>query len=95
MKRILRYLKGTTNFGIWYPKGNYLTSVAYTNVDWEENFDDRKRRYGVAFYLGDCLVSWLSKNQSLVSLSTSEEGYIAVGTCCIQVLWMKQILQDI
>jgi hypothetical protein len=43
-------------------------------------------------YLGECLVSWLSKKQSLVSLSTIEAEYIAVSSCCTQVLWMKQTL---
>ena len=47
------------------------------------------------FYLGECLVSWLSKKQSLVSLSTTEVEYIAAPTCCTQVFWMKQTLTDI
>jgi hypothetical protein len=47
------------------------------------------------FYLGECLVSWLSKKQSSVSLSTAEAEYIAATTCCTQVLWMKQTLTDI
>jgi hypothetical protein len=47
------------------------------------------------FYLGECLVSWLRKKQSLVSLSTVEVEYIAASTCCTQVLWMKQNLTDI
>jgi hypothetical protein len=47
------------------------------------------------FYLGECLVSWLSKKQSSVSLSTTEAEYIAATTCCTQVLWMKQTLTDI
>jgi hypothetical protein len=45
--------------------------------------------------LGECLVSWLSKKQSSISLSTAEEEYIAATTCCTQVLWMKQTLTDI
>jgi hypothetical protein len=47
------------------------------------------------FYLGECLVSWISKKQSSVSLSTAESEYIAVATCCTQVIWMKQTLIDI
>jgi hypothetical protein len=47
------------------------------------------------FYLGECLLSWLSKKQSSISLSTAETEYIAVATCCTQVLWMKQTLTDI
>jgi hypothetical protein len=46
------------------------------------------------FYLGEFLVSWLSKKQSSISLSTTEAEYIAAMTCCTQVLWMKQTLQD-
>jgi hypothetical protein len=45
--------------------------------------------------LGECLVSWLSKKQSSISLSTTEAEYIAVASCCTQVLWMKQTLTDI
>jgi hypothetical protein len=47
------------------------------------------------FYLGECLVSWLRKKQSSVSISTAEAEYIAAATCCTQVLWMKQNLTDI
>jgi hypothetical protein len=45
--------------------------------------------------LGECLVSWLSKKQSSISLSTAEAEYIAAASCCTQVLWMKQTLTDI
>lgn len=61
VKRIFRYLKGTIEFGLWYPKGNKLTLVAYTDADWEGNIDDIKSTSGATFYLGDCLVSWSSK----------------------------------
>eukprot|EP00253_Pinus_taeda_P004654 PITA_04654 len=57
--------------------------------------DDHKSTSGVAFYLGGCLVSWLSKKQTSISLSTVEEEYITTAACCTQVLWMKQTLQDL
>jgi hypothetical protein len=72
VKRIFRYLKGTTEFGLWYLKGNELTMVTYIDADWAGSIDDRRSTSGEAFYLGDCLVSWLSKKQSSVSLSTTE-----------------------
>jgi len=72
VKRIFRYLKGTTDLGLWYPKGNKLTLEAYTDADWEGSVDDRRSTSGAAFYLGNCLVSWLSKKQSSISLSTIE-----------------------
>ena len=81
VKRILRYLKGTIYFGLWYPKGNDLTLVSYTDANWAGNIDDRKSTSGASFCLVDCLVSWLSKKQSSVSLSTIEAKYITTTTC--------------
>ena len=72
IKRIFRYLKETTEFGLWYPKGNELTLVSYIDANWEGTIDDRKSTSGVALYLGDCLVSWSSKKQPTVSLSIAE-----------------------
>ena len=95
VKRIFRYLKGTKEFGLWYPKGKDLSLISYTDVDWVGCIDDRQSTNGAAFYLGECLVSWLRKKQSSLSLSTTEEEYIATTTCCTQFLWMKQTLKDI
>jgi hypothetical protein len=95
VKRIFRYLKGTYEFGLWYPKGKYLSLITYIDGDWAGCIDDRRSTNGAAFYLGECLVSWLSKKQSSVSLSIAEAEYIAVAACCTQVLWMKQTLTNI
>ena len=95
IKIILRYLKGTEEYGLWYPKGNNLIIQAFTDADWVGSVDDRKSTSGAAFYLGGCLVSWLSKKQTSISLSTAEAKYIAAASCCTQVLWMKQTLQDL
>ena len=61
IKRIFRYLKGTTEFGLWYPIGHALSLVAYTDADWAGSVDDRRSTSGAALYLEDCLVSWSSK----------------------------------
>ena len=95
VKRIFRYLKGIEEFGLWYPKGKYLSLMAYTDVDWVGCFDDRWSTSGATFYLGECLVSWLRNKKSSVSLSTVEAKYIAATTCCTRVLWMKNNLADI
>ena len=58
---ICKYLKGTTEFGSWYPKGNEITMVTYVDADWEGSIDDQISPSEEDFYLGDCLVSWLSK----------------------------------
>jgi hypothetical protein len=95
VNRIFRYLKGTKEFGLWYPKGKDLSLISYTDADWEGCIVDQRITSGEAFYLGECLVSSLSKKQSSISLSTAEVEYIAATTCCTQVLWMKQTLKDI
>ena len=79
VKRIFIYLKGTKEFGLWYPKGNDLSLIAYTDADC---IDDRRSTSGAMFYLGECLVSWLIKKQSSISLSTTEAEYITATTCC-------------
>ena len=50
VKRIFSYLKGTLDFGIWYPKGNDLTLIAYLDIDWAGCVDDRKSTSGTAFF---------------------------------------------
>jgi hypothetical protein len=95
IKRIFRYLKGTMNYGLWYPKNHNFQLSVYSYVDWDICVDERKNTSGGAFFLGDSLVAWLRKKQGFVSLSTTEAKYIATATCCTQVLWMIQTLEDL
>src|SRR5579862_2258849 len=95
VKRIFRFLKGTMELGLWYPKGKSFTLVAYSDADWAGCIDDRKSTSGGAFYLGERLVAWHIKKQDSVSLSTTEAEYIAAATCYTQVLWMRQMLSDL
>ena len=94
VKRIIRYVNGTLDFGLWYPYDTSLIVAGYSDADWAGNIDDRKSTSGACFYIGDCLVAWLSKKQNSISLSTTEAEYIAAGSCCTQLLWMKQMLKD-
>ena len=89
IKRIFWYLQGTKEFGLWYPKGNQLDLAAFSDVDCAGCVDTRRSTSGAAFLLGGCLVSWLSKKQSSITLSTTEVEYVAAAACCTQVLWMK------
>ena len=69
VKRIFRHIKETMDFGLWYPKGNELILIAYSDTDWAGCVDDRRSTSGTSFFLGNCLVSWSSRKQSSVSLS--------------------------
>jgi hypothetical protein len=95
VKRIFRYLKETMTYGLWYPRNQNFQLTAYSNADWVNCVDERKSTSGGAFFLGDSLVAWLSKNQSSISLSTTEAEYIDAATCCTQFLWMFQTLVDL
>ncbi|KAJ9556411.1 hypothetical protein OSB04_011025 [Centaurea solstitialis] len=93
-KRILRYLKGTPDFGLWYPKDSGFELIAYTDSDHAGCKLIRKSTSGACQFLGDKLVSWSSRKQNCVSLSTAETEYVAAACCCSQVLWMKTQLAD-
>eukprot|EP00253_Pinus_taeda_P010069 PITA_10069 len=71
-----------------------LTLHAYIDADWARSVDDGKSTSGGAFFMGSRLVSWLSKKQSSIALSTDEVEYVAAASCCTQLLWIMQILQD-
>ncbi|KAJ9542504.1 hypothetical protein OSB04_029010 [Centaurea solstitialis] len=90
VKRILRYLKGTPNFGLWYPKDSGFELIAYTNFD----HLNKKSTSGSCQFLGDKLVSWSSRKQNCVSLSMAEAEYVTAACSCSQVLWMKTQLAD-
>jgi hypothetical protein len=95
IKIIFRYLKGTMNYGLWYPRNQNFQLSIYSDADWANYTDERKIMSGGAFFLGDSLVAWLRKKKGSISLSTTEDEYIAVATCCTQVLWMIQTLGDL
>ena len=79
MKRIMRYLKGTKEYGLYYKKNDKFELRAYIDADWAGNINDRKSTSGGAFFLGKRLVKWTSKKQSCTSQSTAEAEYVAIA----------------
>jgi hypothetical protein len=79
VKRILRYLVSTPCFGIWYPKGSTFDLIGYSDFDYAECKVDRKSTSGTCQFLGRSLVSWSSKKQTSIALSTAEAEYVAAG----------------
>ena len=86
VKRIIKFLKGPTNVGLWYPKGISLNLIGFSDSDFAGCKLDRKSRSGTCHLLGSSLVSWNCKKQACVALSTIEVEYIAAGSCCAQSL---------
>ena len=77
VKRIMRYLKGTDDFVLYYNRSDKFELNDYTYADWGGNIDDRKNTSGGALFLGKRLVTWTSKKQTCTSQSTAEAEYVA------------------
>ncbi|GJX35567.1 retrovirus-related pol polyprotein from transposon TNT 1-94 [Tanacetum coccineum] len=87
VKRVFRYLQGTINMGLWYPKDTAMALTAYADADHAGCQDTRRSTSGCAQFLGDKLVSWSSKKQTSTSISSTEAEYIAIAIalCCNNV----------
>ncbi|CAM8908570.1 unnamed protein product [Rhodiola kirilowii] len=94
-KRILRYISGTSDYGIMYSHMNEFCLIGYIDSDWVGDVETRKSTSGYAFYLGNGVVSWSSKKQQVVALSTAEAEYIVVTTAAYQAVWLRRILEDL
>ncbi|KAI3758868.1 hypothetical protein L6452_06440 [Arctium lappa] len=86
VKRIFRYLKGTADLGLWYPKDPSFELTTFSDTNHAGCMLDKKSTSGHIQFLGNKLVSLDSKKQLCVSTSTVETEYIAVASCCSQVL---------
>ena len=88
-------MKGTTDFGIFYKKGRDEELVAYTDSDYAGDLEDRKSTSGYVFLLSSGAVSWTSKKQPMVSLSTTEAEFIAAASCACQAIWLRRVLEKL
>nr|XP_033510337.1 secreted RxLR effector protein 161-like [Nicotiana tomentosiformis] len=93
-KRILMYLKGTQDLVLYYPSGDSFDLIGYAYADYAGYLVDRKSTFGMAHFLGSCLISWGTKKQNSMALSTIEAEYVAASSCCAQLIWIKQQLED-
>nr|XP_018631637.1 secreted RxLR effector protein 161-like [Nicotiana tomentosiformis] len=85
-KRIPRYLKVTQDLVLYYPFGDNCDLVGYAN--YAGCLVDRKSTSGIAYFLGSCLISWGTRKQNSVALSTAEVEYVAATSCYAQLLWI-------
>ncbi|KAJ4719135.1 Retrovirus-related Pol polyprotein from transposon TNT 1-94 [Melia azedarach] len=94
-KRILRYLKGTTNFGLFYSCSDNFELVGYSDSDWAGDTDDRKSTTGFVFFMGGTAFTWMSKKQPIVTLSTCEAEYVAATSCVCHAIWLRNLLKEL
>ncbi|KAL2319362.1 hypothetical protein Fmac_028331 [Flemingia macrophylla] len=94
VKRILRYLKGIVNLGLCFRRSQYFSLLGYCDEDYVGDIWERKSTSGRCYFIGNFLVSWTSKRQSTIALSTCEAEYVSAGQCCTQLLWIKHQLKN-
>ncbi|KAA3476825.1 Retrovirus-related Pol polyprotein from transposon TNT 1-94 [Gossypium australe] len=94
VNRVLRYLIGTFDHGLYFSKGR-IELVCYSNVDWASSVEDRLSTTGYVVYLGPNPIAWSSKKQSVVSRSSSEAEYRSLANCVSELLWVKQMIDEI
>ncbi|KAJ0532224.1 putative RNA-directed DNA polymerase [Helianthus annuus] len=105
-KRVLRYLKGTLEYGIWYKKGGtgelevYTDRggtgklEVYTDSDFAGDVESMKSTSGYVFLWDKGAVAWASKKQDVVALSSTEAEYVAAAACACQTLWVTGVLEE-
>jgi hypothetical protein len=95
VKRILRFLKNSSNVGLYIcPSSSSLVS-AFSDVNWAGCFDDRKSTGGFVVFFSPNLISWCAKKQKIVSQSSNEAEYKAMADATTELMWIQSVLQEL
>ncbi|XP_074377069.1 secreted RxLR effector protein 161-like [Apium graveolens] len=96
VKRILRYIKGTLDYGLIYSKqgGNNILTV-YLDSDLTGNIDDRRSTGGIVFYLNENMITWMSQKQKCVALSSCEAEFMVATAAACQGMWLRNVLSQV
>ncbi|GJW36328.1 ribonuclease H-like domain-containing protein [Tanacetum coccineum] len=95
MKRILRYLRGTTNLGLQLFRSTTLQLIAYSDADWASCPATRRSTSGYCVFLGDNLLTWSSKRQDTLSRSSAEAEYRGVANAVAETSWIRNLLREL
>lgn len=96
VKRILRYVKGTMQYGLIYARNSGNTVVTgFSDSNLGGMSDDRRSTSGVVYYLNDSLISWVSQKQRVVALSSCEAEFMAATAAVCQGIWVRNVLRQI
>ena len=93
-KRVLRYLKGTENYGLHY-KLSEDELTGFADADWGANIDDRRSYTGYIFKLSDAAISWDSRKQRTVAMSSTEAEYMSLSEATKEAIHLRRFLTEI
>jgi hypothetical protein len=91
-KHVMRYLKGTLDYGLCYTRDHDFRLCGYTDSDWAGSVSDRKSTSGCCFSLGLAMTSWQSRKQSSIALGTVEAEYIGACSASCEAIWLRKLL---
>ncbi|MCO5563234.1 hypothetical protein L7F22_016871 [Adiantum nelumboides] len=94
VRQIMRYVKATVNYGMFYEKNAKLYLYGYTDADWAGDFMDRRSTSGYAFSIGNGMISWSSKKQPTVALSSTEAEYRGAALATCEESWLRALMAD-
>lgn len=94
VKRVMKYLAGTSKFGMWFSQDAGVNLEGFTDSDWGGSLVDRKSTSGMCFRIGSSVIAWGSKKQDAVALSTTEAEYITATSAACQLVWLRRIMSD-
>jgi hypothetical protein len=95
VKRVFRYLNGTQDLGIIYRSGGDLKPHGYSDADWGSNINDRKSISGNVFLMADGPISWSSKKQPTIALSSMEAEYMAESLATRHAIWLRTLFTEL
>ncbi|RVW91874.1 Retrovirus-related Pol polyprotein from transposon RE1 [Vitis vinifera] len=88
-KRVLKYVRGTPNLGVWYLKIEGVKLDGYADGDWAGSIDDMKSTSGYVFTIDSGVICWNSRKQEVVAQSTAEVEYISLAATANQGIWLR------
>ena len=94
-KRVLRYLKQTRDLNLTYVKDSPEAIIGYSDADWAGDVQDRRSSSGNVFLLGGGAITWSSRKQSSVALSTVEAEYMALSVAMQEAVWLRQLQEEL
>ncbi|XP_071740301.1 secreted RxLR effector protein 161-like [Rutidosis leptorrhynchoides] len=95
VRQILRYVKGTTSYGLFYRRGGDGKLLGYSDSSYDMDRSDGKGTTGMAFYYSGNLITWCSAKQRTVVLSSCESEFMATASAACQAIWLRNLLVDV
>jgi hypothetical protein len=95
VKHVLRYIRGTLNYGLRYTTSSDIQLHGFTDSDWAGSAEDRRSTSGMCFSLGSAMISWGSRKHKSVALSIVEAQYIAACEACTEEIWLRKLISGL